>query len=246
MQEAPAPADNCHLTIIVPTYLEAENLPELVRRLGMALADANLTGEIVIVDDASPDNTVDVCRDLAAAYPVRLIVRTGERGLSSAVLRGMREARGAVLIVMDADLSHPPEKVPELYRALTDSAADFVIGSRYVPGGRTDEKWGLFRWLNSKIATALTLPLTSARDPLAGFFALRRATFEAAALRLDPIGYKIGLELIVKCECRGVIEVPIVFADRQRGASKLNLREQFNYLRHLLRLYAFWLRRRFA
>src|SRR6185369_9760502 len=112
----------------------------------------------------------------------------------------------------------------------------FVIGSRYVAGAATDEDWGLFRKLNSRGATWLARPLTKAMDPMAGFFALRRTTFESAA-PLDPIGYKIGLELIVKCQCRNIREVPITFADRVHGESKLNLKEQLNYLRHLSRLY---------
>jgi dolichol-phosphate mannosyltransferase len=136
---------------------------------------------------------------------------------------------------MDADLSHPPGKIPELVAALHEPDVDFVIGSRYVPGASTDETWGWFRWLNSKVATLLARPFTTSSDPMAGFFALRRTTFDAAA-PLDPIGYKIGLELIVKCGCEHVREVPIHFADRKLGESKLTFREQINYLRHLRRL----------
>ncbi|MBP88265.1 MAG: hypothetical protein CMJ64_16365 [Planctomycetaceae bacterium] len=203
-----------------------------------ALDEANLSAEIIIVDDNSPDETPDVCERLAQDYPLRLIVRRSERGLSSAVIHGMKQARGEVLVVLDADLSHPPEKVPELAAAIAGDSADFVIGSRYVPGGKTDGDWGLFRWLNSKVATLLALPLTSARDPMAGFFALRRSTFEGAQ-SLDPIGYKIGLELIVKTGCRRIAEIPIRFRDRLYGESKLSLKEQINYLRHLRRLYVF-------
>src|SRR5262249_50588976 len=146
--------------------------------------------------------------------------------------------RGSIFVVMDADLSHPPERLPDLVTTLQSEGTDFVIGSRYVPGGGTDENWGLFRWLNSKFATLLAWPLTSTHDPMAGFFAIRRSTFESAA-PLDPIGYKIGLELIVKCRCRTIKEVPIRFRDRMLGKSKLSLKEQLNYLRHLRRLYDF-------
>lgn len=224
------------VSIIVPTYREAANLPLLVPRIAVALEQAGLRGEILIVDDNSPDDTPAVCAELAQQYPVRLETRLTERGLSSAVLHGMRLATGDVLLVMDADLSHPPEKIPELVAALGEAETDFVIGSRYVTGAATDEDWGLFRKLNSRGATWLARPLTKAADPMAGFFALRRMTFEAAA-PLDPIGYKIGLELIVKCHCRNIREVPIVFADRVHGESKLSLKEQLNYLRHLTRLY---------
>ena len=127
------------------------------------------------------------------------------------MIAGLKLANGDVLVVMDADLSHPPEKVPELVAALRDPAADFVIGSRYVSGGGTADDWGVFRWLNSKAATLLAWPLTSVRDPMAGFFALRRKDFTAHQSELDPIGYKIGLELMVKCDCRHPVEVPIFF-----------------------------------
>ena len=143
-----------------------------------------------------------------------------------------------MIVVMDADLSHPPERVPELVRVGSQSDVDFVIGSRYVSGGSVEESWGLFRWLNSKVATLMARPFTSATDPMAGFFAIKREKFESAR-DLDPIGYKIGLELIVKCACREVREIPIHFSNRLHGTSKLSLKEQINYLRHLKRLAEF-------
>lgn len=225
------------VSIIVPTFREAENLGVLIPRVSAALSGAGISAEIIVVDDNSPDGTPEVCRVLAETYPLKLLVRTTERGLSSAVLAGMNVAQGDLLLVMDADLSHPPEKVPEIVAALRDPPTDFVIGSRYVAGGSTAEDWGLFRWFNSKGATLLAWPLTSTKDPMAGFFALRRADYLKAVDRLDPIGYKIGLELLVKCGCRRVAEVPITFQDRLHGESKLTLKEQLNYLRHLRRLY---------
>lgn len=226
------------VSVIVPTYREAENLPHLVPRIHEALRNAGLSGEIVIVDDNSPDDTAAVCQRLAESHPLRLEVRLHERGLSTAVIHGLRLATGKILLVMDADLSHPPEKIPELISALGDPEVDFVIGSRYVPGASTDETWGLFRKLNSWVATLLARPLTAAKDPMAGFFALRRSTFESAA-PLDPVGYKIGLELMVKCGCKRIKEVPITFNDRRFGASKLTLKEQLNYIKHLRRLYVY-------
>jgi dolichol-phosphate mannosyltransferase len=227
-----------YTSIVIPTFREAENLGMLVPRVFECLADAAISGELIIVDDDSGDGTADLCDRLRRRYRVRLLTRKSERGLSTAVIHGMNHARGEVIVVMDADLSHPPEKIPELLHELASQHADFVIGSRYVKGGQVDQHWGLFRWLNSAVATALARPLTSAKDPMAGFFAIRRATFEAAA-PLDPIGYKIGLELIVKCRCKQVVEVPIEFRDRVRGESKLSLRQQIDYLRHLKRLYDF-------
>ena len=234
------------VTVVVPTYREAENLPELIARLCAATDAAGLSVEALIVDDDSPDGTPAICVELANEHPVRLILRENERGLATAAARGLSEGRGDVLVVMDADLSHPPEAVPDLVAAVADrgagGAADFAIGSRYVPGGKIDAGWGRFRQLNSRVATGLARGLTDAADPLAGFFALRRETF-AACGPLDPVGYKIGLELLVKSGARRVAEVPITFRDRTRGSSKLTLAQQLAYLRHLGKLYAYNARR---
>jgi dolichol-phosphate mannosyltransferase len=138
---------------------------------------------------------------------------------------------------MDADLSHPPAKIPDLLAAL-QAGAEMAVGSRFAAGGTTDDAWGLFRWLNSRIATALARPLTPIADPMSGFFALRRSTF-LAGRELNPVGYKIGLELLVKCRCQLVAEIPIHFTDRVLGESKLTLKEQLRYLQHLRRLYIF-------
>ena len=227
------------VSIIVPTYREAENLGLLVRRVAEALRGSPFGYEMIIVDDNSEDGTEETCARLAAdGHPVRLVVRTGERGLSSAVIRGFREAMGAILVCMDADLSHPPEAIPEMIAQFDKASTDVVIGSRYCKGGSTEEDWGLFRWLNSKVATLLAKPLTRVKDPMAGFFAISREAFERAR-NLNPIGYKIGLELIVKCNCTAITEVPIRFADRKFGESKLNFREQLRYMKHLKRLYDF-------
>ncbi len=224
------------VSIVVPTYKEAQNIVPLVRRIAQAMANAGLDYEIIVVDDNSRDGTDERVAELAnELIPVRLITRTDQRGLSSAVLRGFNEARGEVLVCMDADLSHPPEDAPKLIAALSADNVDFVIGSRYVKGGRTDGQWGVLRWLNSRLATVLARPFTKAKDPMAGYFALPRHVFERADA-LNPVGYKIGLELMVKCRVHNLREIPIYFADRQQGESKLSLREQLYYLRHLKRL----------
>lgn len=225
------------VSVVLPTYREAASLPHLVPRIAASLATVTSSYEIVVVDDASDDGTADVCRDLTGRHPVRLIVREDERGLATAVLRGFDEATGETLVAMDADLSHPPEVIPTLLACLDGDACEFAIGSRYVPGGSTEEGRGVLRWLNSKAATLLARPLTRAKDPMSGFFALRRETYARAA-PLSPIGYKIGLELIVKCRVRRVREVPIRFLRRRYGRSKLDLRTRLAYLLHLGRLYA--------
>ncbi len=206
----------------------------LVPRISAALQ--NYSHEILIVDDDSGDGIDRVVEDLRKqGHALRLIVRKNQRGLSSAVLRGFAEAKGELLASMDADLSHPPEALPQMIQILEQGETDFVIGSRYTRGGTTDEEWSWFRKLNSQVATLMARPFCRAKDPLAGYFGLPRSVFERADA-LNPIGYKIGLELLVKCGCTRVAEVPIHFHERKFGQSKLSLREQVNYLRHLKRL----------
>lgn len=228
------------VSIVVPTYKEALNIPILVPRLFDALRPAGYEAELILVDDNSQDGTDAVVKELAGNHPVRLIVRTSERGLSSAVVRGFDEAKGEILLCMDADLSHPPESAPDVIAPIANGQADFCIGSRYVAGGKTKEDWGFLRQLNSKVATLLAMPLTTAKDPMAGFFCISRETYHRAkSAGLNPIGYKIALEIMIKARCERVMEVPIEFSDRLHGKSKLTLRQQLEYLRHLSRLYRF-------
>jgi dolichol-phosphate mannosyltransferase len=224
------------VTIVVPTYQEAQNLPHLIDRVATVRDECGLDIDMLVMDDDSRDGSAE----LLAARPenwVRLVVRTTDRGLSPAVLQGLTLATGDYLVCMDADLSHPPEAIPTMLAKLREGA-DFVVGSRYVSGGTTSDDWGVLRWVNSAVATVLARPLTSIRDPMSGFFALTRATFEAGR-QFNPIGYKIGLELIVKCRCERVVESPIHFENRRYGESKLTLKQQLLYLQHLRRLYIF-------
>ena len=224
------------VSVVVPTFQEAQSLPHLIDRLA-GVADAErLRLDLTIVDDDSRDGSVELVHDRPEDW-VLLVVRTTDRGLSQAALEGLRQAKGDVLVCMDADLSHPPEAIPAMLAKLAEGA-DFVIGSRYVAGGSTAHDWGFLRWINSRVATWLARPLTHVSDPMSGFFALRRGTFEAGR-DFNPIGYKIGLELLVKCRCERVVEIPIHFTDRRFGTSKLTLRQQALYLAHLWRLYAF-------
>jgi dolichol-phosphate mannosyltransferase len=224
------------VTVVVPTYKEAENLPHLISRLAKVREEHGLDLDVLIMDDNSRDGSEELIKARSEDW-VTIVVRTSDRGLSPSVLEGMQRGTGDILFCMDADLSHPPEAIPQMIRKL-EEGADFVIGSRYVKGGSTSDDWGFFRWLNSRVATLLARPLTSARDPMAGFFAFRRSTF-AAGRDFNPVGYKIGLEFIVKCGCERVVEVPIHFEDRQLGKSKLTARQQLLYLKHLRRLYTF-------
>lgn len=229
------------LSVVVPTYREVENLPCLIDRIAKVRHDYHLDLELLIVDDDSRDGTVE----LVASRPeecLRLIVRTGTRGLSQAVLEGLRQAQGEVLACMDADLSHPPESLPAMLEQV-QAGADLVVGSRYVQGATTADDWGILRRLNSQVATLLARPFTRIRDPMAGFFALPRTTYESSS-DFNPVGYKIGLELMVKCHCKRVVEIPIKFEDRKFGKSKLSLKQQLLFLKHLRRLfifkYGFW------
>ena len=223
------------ISVIIPTYREAGSLPDLLDRLAK-LREGDRDLEVIVVDDDSDDGTEELIASRGNHWE-RLIVRRGERGLSSAVLRGIESATKEMLVVMDADGSHPPESIPDMVQAVEDGA-DFSLGSRYVPGGSTEDGWGVLRWVNSKIATLMARPFTTVRDPMSGFFCLRASTVERGE-SLDPIGYKIGLELIVKCRCERVAEVPIHFSTRREGESKLTLRVQWEYLLHILNLCRF-------
>ena len=224
------------VTVVVPTYREAASLPHLLNKLSILRDELGGRLDVLIMDDDSRDGSQEAVAARAERW-VQFVIRTSDRGLSPAVLDGFRRAGGDVIVCMDADLSHPPSAVPQLIAKLADGA-DFVIGSRYVDGGSTADDWGFLRWLNSRVATLLARPLTTVRDPMAGFFALRRSTFEAGR-DFNPVGYKIGLEFLVKCGCEKVVEVPIHFEDRQYGESKLTLKQQLLYLQHLRRLYVF-------
>ena len=221
-------------SIIVPTFREVEALPFLIDRVAKVRAENPSIAELLIVDDDSRDGT----EALIAARPepwLKLIVRREDRGLSQAVLAGLYAATGEILVVMDADLSHPPESIAVMQKELRDGA-DFVVGSRYVSGGSTSDDWGVLRFINSWVATTMARPLTAITDPMSVFFALPRSVFERAR-DPSPLGYKIGLELLVRCGCKNVREVPIHFVNRVRGESKLTLKQQLLYVRHLMRLY---------
>ena len=227
------------VSMIVPTYREAPNIEPLIRRAFAAVGEAGIQAEMIVVDDDSQDGTERIVHALAASYPVRILVRREERGLSSAVVAGFRQAKFDRLLVLDADLQHPPEMIPKLIAALDDPACDFAVGSRYGAGGAIADSWPWYRRLGSFTATILARPLAPLRDPMSGFFALRRSTWIEAAADVSPLGYKIGLELYVKARCHHPVEIPIRFESRAGGESKLNFRTQLAYRRHLRRLYAF-------
>lgn len=241
-QSGMAMRTHCHsvasplTSIVVPTLNEAKNLEPLLERIGAAMVDQSY--EVLIVDDLSQDGTSSLCVELGRRFPVTLWVRqqpTG--GLSGAVLHGFTCARGELLVVMDADLQHPPEVLPLIIAPLQKDEADFVVGSRYVTGGGIALKWGILRQVHSRMAMLLAKPLgLQVHDAMSGFFGLRKELY-VNAIGLNPCGYKIGLELLCRCRPRRVKEVPIQFGARSQGSSKLNGIQQLQYLRQLAQLY---------
>ncbi len=228
---------NDGFTIVVPTYCEANNIKELLKRIH----DNDFRHqqfEIILVDDNSQDGTIEIVNELIRSYPhLKLIIRQGKRNLSAAILDGLLQAKFALVVTMDADLSHPPEKINELLNALINNNADLVIGSRYVTGGNVDPTWPLPRKIASRLSAfvARKLFVPNITDPLSGFLALNKEKILSIS-QLEPIGWKIGLEIIVKCHCKNIYEVPIHFSQRLRGKSKLNFKIASAYFYHIFRL----------
>jgi len=217
------------VTVVIPTYNEAENIPKLIGEL-FALDIPNLS--IIIVDDNSPDGTGEVAEDLAQRYPgyIYVIHRPGKMGLGTAYVAGFRYAlkRGARYIVqMDADFSHSPSYIPTMLEKIKDY--DVVVGSRYVPGGKLDERWGwgryLLSWWANSVYVRFILNL-KVRDATSGFKCFRRKVLETIDLsRIRSNGYVFQVEMAYLCEKLGfrVLEIPIYFEDRRIGRSKMNL-----------------------
>jgi dolichol-phosphate mannosyltransferase len=226
-------------SIVIPTYNEAAGIEALLRALDATFHEHSLDGEVIVVDDNSPDGTGAIVEALSARLPVRCLHRSGKLGLSSAVIEGWGIARPESLALgaMDADFSHDPKALPEMVAALASGEYGLAVGSRYVSGGGI-ANWPWRRVITSRVACALARPLTPVKDVTSGYFLVRREALRGA--QLDPIGFKIGLEVIAKARYGRAIEIPYVFRDRTAGESKLNQREIFNYLKQLGRLYLAW------
>jgi dolichol-phosphate mannosyltransferase len=212
---------------VVPTYNEAGSLPLLVDRLAKAFAGREW--ELVVVDDGSPDGTAGIADGLGKTHPINVVRRPGKAGLASAVVAGFAAARGDTLLVMDADLSHPPEVAPKLADAIA-SGADLAVGSRYVSGGGVED-WPMRRQIVSRVACLMGQVLVPVRDSTSGFFALRRSVIDGVTL--NPIGFKIGFEVMARGKYKKVVEVPYTFRDREHGASKFGQREVVQYVQQL-------------
>lgn len=219
------------LSIVVPTYNERGNLPELVRRLGAALQ--GIAWELVIVDDDSPDGTAELARDMYVRDPrVRCVRRIGRRGLSSACIEGMLATSAPYVAVMDGDLQHDPALLVTMLGALRAAEADLVIGSRYMAGGSVGD-WNDQRIRISRIATWLSSLVTHrpVSDPMSGFFALRRDVLDSCVRSLSSLGFKILLDIIASSSPSVRIkEVPFTFGERLSGESKLSANVAWEYL----------------
>lgn len=241
-----AGGNSLFLSLVIPTYKERDNIQNVVRILSQLLDEAmSTTGyayptnyELIVVDDDSPDRTWEVAQSLMAEYPqLRVMRRQQERGLSSAVIRGWQVARGSVLGVIDGDLQHPPEVLMQLFRKIEDGA-DLALASRHVEGGGVSS-WSIVRRFLSRGAQVLGLVilpgvLGRVTDPMSGYFMVRRQAIAGATL--NPVGYKILLEVIGRGNVEEIAEVGYVFCERKEGESKVTWKQYVDYIRHLVRL----------
>jgi dolichol-phosphate mannosyltransferase len=234
-----ASAERIQLSVVIPTFNESRNVEELVRQLS-GILDGCLPGgyELLVVDDDSPDETWAVALRLADEFPaLRVMRRRGEKGLSTAVVRGWQAARGEVLAVIDADLQHPPEVIARLWAQMA-AGADLAVGSRHVSGGGVSD-WSALRRALSRGAQLLglcVLPGVVGRvsDPMSGYFMVRRSAISGA--ELSPLGYKILIEVLGRGRIGRIAEVGYVFRERTAGESKVTSALYVQYLRHLVRL----------
>ena len=226
-------------SLVIPTYNEGANVREIVRILSEILDGAiPQEYELIVVDDDSPDNTWKLAQELTPEYPqLRVMRRQGEKGLSTAVIRGWQVARGEILGVIDADLQHPPEILLQIWEEM-ERGADLGLASRHVEGGGVSE-WSIIRRFLSRGAQMLglmILPEVISRlsDPMSGYFMVRRSA--VVGKYLSPVGYKILIEVTARGAIRWIAEVGYVFRERQAGESKVTWKQYVEYIQHLLRL----------
>ena len=219
------------LGLVIPTLNEAGNIPTLIDRIQTALGQVGIDYELLVVDDNSEDGTADLVKAYVRADSrIRLLVRMGQRGLAGAVIHGWSHTDASLLGVIDADLQHPPETLPALIEAMAQGN-DIAVASRYASSG-TVGNWNAFRRLVSRCSTLVTLPLQRkkgmlVKDPLSGFFVVRRECVDG--LDLQPYGFKILLEILVKGRIQRAAEVPFQFATRHSGRSKADLKVAMQY-----------------
>ncbi len=230
------------LSIIIPTYNERKNIVKILDSLGNTIP-REMDAEIIVVDDNSPDGTSNTVEEYARTFKengrsIQIIKRHNKRGLSSAIVTGIERARGEDVVVMDSDLSHPPQTIPRMIEELRNSDCDIVVASRYVKGGSVSG-WPFKRKLISKGATKIAQHGLGIKikDPMSGFFAFKRHIINN--IKFDAIGYKILLEILVKARGAKVTEIPYHFIDRTSGSSKLDISVTVDYLRSIWKLYRY-------
>jgi len=228
-----------HLSLIVPTYNEGGNIEKIIRILSSILDEALPNDyELIIVDDDSPDRTWEIAQALVTEYPhVRVMRRQAERGLSTAVIRGWQAAQGEVLGVIDGDLQHPPEVLLKLLAAI-DQGADLAVASRHVEEGGVSD-WSIVRRFLSRGAQMLGLvilprAISRVSDPMSGYFMVRRSAI--AGKLMNPLGYKILIEVLGRGDIERIAEAGYVFQEREEGESKVTWKQYKEYIHHLVRL----------
>jgi len=227
------------LSLVIPTYNEGKNIPQIVQLLSQLLDQAIPEAyELIVVDDNSPDCTWEIAQQIMPNYPqLRVMRRVEERGLSTAVIRGWQAARGEVLGVIDGDLQHPPELLLKLWGEI-QRGGDLAVASRHVEGGGVSD-WSIVRRFLSRGAQTLGLiilpeVISRVSDPMSGYFMVRRSCI--AGRTLSPLGYKILIEVLARGRVPWIGEVGYVFQERQEGESKVTSKQYVDYLRHLVRL----------
>lgn len=222
------------LSLVVPTYNERPSLELLFPRLERVAQQLDQPLEVILVDDNSPDRSADFGQSYAAQnYGLRVVRREGKFGLASAVIEGWRSARGEYLGVIDADGSHDETLIPKMLQTLTKGEVEVAVASRYVKGGGFGD-WPVSRRLSSLGASLLGRAVCPIKDVTSGFFLFHRGVLEGVSL--DPEGFSIGLEVLVRGRYRRFAEFPYIFSDRKLGRSKLSNREILTYIVQMGRL----------
>ena len=213
------------LSIVLATYNEAANIAELITRIEPFVQDIDT--EIIVVDDNSPDHTAQVANKVGKQYGnVRVLVRTKERGLASALIRGFEESKGDYILCMDCDLAHDPKHLPEMLALLKSNEADFVIGSRYIKGAKVVGK-PFIKNAASRVAqfiASLVIGL-NVKDATNNFRLFRREVYESVKDHLHPDGNVMIMELAYRAQRKGYMikELPILYREREHGETKLKL-----------------------
>jgi len=234
---------NEQISIIIPTYNESENILKILHSIGNILPK-NIPTQAIVVDDNSPDGTGKIVEEYLknvkkiANYTIEIIHRKTKSGLGSAILNGIQQAKGDTIVIMDSDLSHPPQIIPKLIESVKKYQYDIAVASRYIKGGKI-QGWTLKRKLMSKFATLIAkkgLGIDT-NDPMSGFFAFKRNILKG--LNIDAIGYKFLLEVIVKTKGVSIKEIPYTFQDRELGSSKLGIKTILDYYKSVWKLYRY-------